>query len=114
MILKMFTIYDQKARAYLPLFFLPMAAQAQRTFADTVNSSDHQFGKHPEDYTLIEIGEFDDSSAAINPHPVPETIGTGIQFLQTRSGYEELKNDNSHALSNEPSIQSSSERGNST
>ncbi len=57
----MFSIFDEKALAYLPPFILPTVEMAVRTFGDCVNSDDHQFGAHPQDYTLFQIGSFDDS-----------------------------------------------------
>lgn len=78
--LKIFSVYDQKARAFLPPFFLPERAMAERVFTDCVNSDDHQFGRHPEDYTLIEIGTFDDKDGLLLPKDIPDTIGTGLQY----------------------------------
>ena len=76
-----FTVYDQKAKAHLTPFFLLQEQQAIRAFTDCVNSDDHPFGKHPEDYTLIQIGEFDDSDGKLFPFDIPATIGTGINYL---------------------------------
>lgn len=56
MMQKIFTIYDSKAHAYLPPFFLPEAGMAVRVFSDCVNDKSHQFSKHPGDYTLFQIG----------------------------------------------------------
>lgn len=56
---KIMAVYDEKAQAYLPPFFLPNVAMGERVFSDCVNSSDHQFSKHPYDYTLFSLGEFD-------------------------------------------------------
>lgn len=56
-------VYDEKAKAYLPPFFLPNAAMAVRVFSDCVFSDDHQFGKHPGDYTLFCLGTFDIETA---------------------------------------------------
>lgn len=81
MIHRMFTIHDQKAEAFLPPFILPQAGQAIRTFSDCVNSDDHQFSKHPGDYTLLEIGMFDDSTGGLDPYPVPKSLGTGVEFV---------------------------------
>lgn len=55
-----FSVYDNKAKAYLPPFIMHNDAMAVRVFGDCVNSEDHQFGKHPDDYTLFRIGVFDD------------------------------------------------------
>lgn len=79
---KIFAIYDQKAFAYLPPFTLPRVEMAMRTFGDCVNSPDHQFGQHPEDFTLMEIGTYDDSSAKIVPHELAISVGTGLEFVK--------------------------------
>ena len=86
MIQKIFAVHDQKAEAYLPIFQLPTTAMAQRTFADCVNSSDHQFGKNPEDYTLREIAELDTDSAEITPLEIAKTICNGIECVQSSDG----------------------------
>lgn len=90
---KVFTIYDQAAKAHLPPFFLPEKSMAERTFADCVNDKSHQFGKHPEDYTLLCIGQFDDVKGELIPDPVPEVIGTGVRYLNSREGYTEKQID---------------------
>ena len=79
---KIFSIYDQKADAYLPPFTLPQRAMAERTFFDCVTSKDHAFCAHPGDYTLCELGEFSDKTAKITPYEVPKTLGTGIEFVK--------------------------------
>ena len=80
MIQKIFTVYDEKAHAYLPPFFMARNEQALRVFGDCLNSADHQFAKHPADYTLFEIGNFDDNSAEIIPsRAIP--MGNGLEFL---------------------------------
>lgn len=75
-----FSVFDQKAKAFLPPFFMPTHGMATRVFSDCVNKDDHQFASHPEDYTLFEIGEFDDSNAKITPCS-PHNLGVGVQFV---------------------------------
>lgn len=78
---KIFTIYDEKAKAYLPPFFLPESAQAIRAFTNCINSSEHQFAKNPDDYTLFSLGTFDDSSAELVPG-IAKSLGNGLIFLK--------------------------------
>jgi len=78
--MKIFSVFDQKASAYLPPFFLPNRPIAVRTFADCVNTPDHPFNKHPADYLLVELGEWDETSAAIDLYPALVTIGTGFEY----------------------------------
>jgi len=78
---KIFSIFDGKALAYLPPFYLAETAMAVRVFGDCVNSNDHQFGKHPGDYTLFELGTFDDSVCVLSCTPSAVKIVNGLEIL---------------------------------
>lgn len=80
MIHKIFTIYDEKAKAYLPPFFLPQEGMAVRTFKDCINSDTHQFGANPHDYTLFTLGHWDDNTAEINILGRSQALGNGVEF----------------------------------
>ena len=114
MIHTVFSIYDTKAKAYLPPFILPRKEMAQRTFADCVNAPDHQFHLHPEDYTLFDLGSFDDETARYLPNGNgPQSLGNGVQYLRqddltATEGPANGKDESIPPLSNEPPIQSSS------
>jgi len=90
MIHNVFTVYDAKAEAYLPPFILPKISMAKRTFSDCVNSNDHQFGAHPEDYTLFTIGTFDDETAQYNLLLTPESLGLGIEYVVKEPDTEQV------------------------
>ncbi len=77
---KMFVIYDTKANAYMQPWFLTQEGMALRAFSDCVNDADHNFGRHPEDYTLFKIGEFDDANANVT-WTAPKSMGNGIEFV---------------------------------
>lgn len=66
--LKAFSVFDEKAQAYVAPFFMPEMAMAARVFGDAINNPEHDFGRHPEDYTLFLIGEFDVLTGTISPH----------------------------------------------
>ena len=77
-----FSVYDAKAEAYLPPFILPKTEMAQRVFSDCVNSEDHQFGRHPADYTLFHLGTFDDITGEFEPHRnVKQSLGSGVEYV---------------------------------
>lgn len=78
---KLFSIFDVKASAYLPPFSLPESAMAVRVFSDCVNSKDHQFGLHPGDYTLFELGTWDDSVGVLAPLPAAAKIVNGLEVV---------------------------------
>jgi len=103
---KIFSIYDQKAYAYLPPFTLPRTEMAERTFQDCVNSPDHAFGRNPADYTLMELGTYDDNKGLITPYELVRTIGTGIEYVKSRNlNPEENTDDDTNAISNVAPIQ---------
>lgn len=78
---EVFTVYDQKAEAYLPPFYFTTIGQALRAFADTVNDPTHAFFKHPEDYTLFHLGYYDDGNAKFDPLVTPSSMGTALEHL---------------------------------
>jgi hypothetical protein len=78
--LKMFTVRDSKAEAYLTPFFLPNRGMAARVFGDCVGDRNHQFARHPEDHSLFELGDFDDVTGAIVLHPEPVFLHKAIEF----------------------------------
>ncbi len=76
-----FSIYDEKAKAYLPPFFLPEKGMAIRTFSDCVNDADHAFGRHPHDYTLFYLGEWLDHDGVLDICQ-RVVVGNGVEFLE--------------------------------
>ena len=80
MILRMFSVHDQKAEVFLPPFFVPTKGIATRAFADCINSETHQFGKHPADYTLFYMGDFDDNTGQYD-QGVKQSIGNGVEYI---------------------------------
>lgn len=78
---QLFSIYDSKVEAYLQPFFMQNSAQAQRSFSDLVNDKTHAFGKHPEDYTLFEIGSWEDSNCKFNLFETPRSLVVGHELV---------------------------------
>lgn len=81
--LKIFAIYDSKAQAYIPPFFVPHTDVAKRTFGNAANDKGHAFGANPADYTLFELGEWDDNTTKFSMKATPRNLGVGIEFLRT-------------------------------
>ena len=65
-----YTIKDNKAGLFGPVFLLKNNFVALRTLADEMNKQDSVIGKHPEDYALYCVGEFDEDTGEINGKPV--------------------------------------------
>ena len=86
--LKCYTVYDGKVAAYLPPFYCRADGEAIRMFAESVMSEGHQFAKHPEDFTLFYIGEYDDETAKVECVITPVSLGTALEFLAGRAQVE--------------------------
>ena len=82
MLLKIFTVYDAKAEAYMQPFFMQSTGQALRSFEDTVNNPESIFNKHAEDFTIFEIGTFEDSNAFFQMHESKIPLGTAIEYVR--------------------------------
>lgn len=89
---RIFTVFDVKAQAYLPPFCMPETAMAVRVFTDCVNADDHQFAKHPGDYTLFELGSWDDSCATIAAVAGSKVVnGLEVIFVEAARDREEAR-----------------------
>ena len=118
-IYNVFTVYDEKAEAFLPPFILPKVAQAERVFRDCINSTDHQFGQNPADYTLFRLGNFDDENGQFLLERSKQSLGNGVEYLQLELADtdEDLRNGQDTSIQaqrNVASLQSDSTGENST
>lgn len=77
--LKAFSIFDSKAEAYIQPFFHRATGEAIRAFETACSKPDHAFHIHAADYTLFEIGTFDESNACLTKK-VPLNLGNALQF----------------------------------
>lgn len=82
MLFAMFTVYDSKAQAFLPPWIMTQTTMAQRAFSDCANSKDHQFGTHPEDYTLFQLGMWDDETGVLDQLPSPRSLGLALEYIK--------------------------------
>jgi len=83
----MFSVYDSKAGAYTQPFYAVNSRVAVRMFTELANDPKHTFGMHPEDFTLFELGSFDDQSGRIDQLDVKTSaIGKAIEYKQRDNG----------------------------
>lgn len=81
--LKVFCVHDVKAGAYLPPFVMPTTPMAVRWFSDLVREPKHAFAMNPEDYTLFEIGEYDDMTGVITMRKDAQPLGRALDFVRS-------------------------------
>jgi len=65
--LNAYCIYDRKTLAYFPPFYAPTHGGAVRSLTDLVADNNTTVGRHPNDYVLFCIGQFDDQNGALEP-----------------------------------------------
>lgn len=77
-------VFDVMAGAYVGTpQGCPTRGVGERAFADEVNRPDSQFGRHPDDYELHEVGSFNPMSGVLLPvQPRPIVYGRARQFLK--------------------------------
>lgn len=82
MILNVFAIHDRVAGFYGVPFFLTSLGEARRAFADLANDLNTNVGRHPGDFALYHLGQFNNESGAFDMI-IPEFItGAGALLVK--------------------------------
>jgi hypothetical protein len=81
--LKVFSVYDSKAGFYGNPIYLHTKGEALRTWEDAANDPQSQIGKYPADFTLFEIGEFDNVTGEVAMYESKTSLGTAIEFKKS-------------------------------
>lgn len=76
MMLQMVSVYDEKAKAYMPVMCFNQIGQARRAFYDAVEDPQTGLSKHPEDYKLYRLGVLDDNTGEITTIIPPEVLAS--------------------------------------
>lgn len=76
MIVKIVAVRDKKCDCFSRPFVAQTPAAAIRSFSDEVNRQDqnNEYYKHPEDYALYELGEYNDADGSIKPSDIPKLL----------------------------------------
>lgn len=83
--MKVFTVYDSKAEAFATPFFMQSTGQALRAWTDTCNDEQTQINRHPEDFTLFHLGDFDSFTGKFENLPTPQSLGIAVEFKTVRN-----------------------------
>lgn len=81
MILKMYSVYDMKVGTFSPPMFMHADGQAVRSLIDAAADPNSLIGRHPGDFQLYRLGEWEDSTARFMPHTAPEHICSAESVL---------------------------------
>ena len=94
--LKMYSIYDSIAQAFMKPMYFHNDGEALRIFEQAVNdeNKENMIYKHPEQFTLFSIGEWDDKVAMVEQKTQEhKPIGIGIEYKKEEktTDLEEIK-----------------------
>jgi hypothetical protein len=77
----LYTIYDIKAQVHNNPMVQNNNNEALRTFAQLANDTTTTVNKHPEDYQLCKVGEWDEYTGEIIGNKKLDMLGTALDFI---------------------------------
>lgn len=80
-----FAVYDVKAKYYKNPFVMKTKGEALRGWADISNDEKTEIGKHPSEFCLFLIGEFDIFNGKLKALDVPESLGLAQEFKDVKN-----------------------------
>ncbi|AXH74423.1 MAG: nonstructural protein [Microviridae sp.] len=88
MIRHMVSVFDSAAQIYGQPFFVTAIGAAIRSFTDEVNriADDNQLYHHTSDFTLYEIGTFDDVAGVLLVQDKPRLITRAVDVKNAPTG----------------------------
>lgn len=78
------SVFDSASMLYGNPLFVPSVGQAVRSFSDEVNrvADDNVLNKHPDDFMLWYIADFDDAKGMFDEPPGgPQIVARGVDVL---------------------------------
>lgn len=80
--MKIFTVHDSKAQAYLQPIYFRSTGEAIRAFETTCKDKNSQFAQYPSDFSLLHIGEWNQDTAAIVMLSKPVILTNASEYAQ--------------------------------
>ena len=85
MILRVYTIYDSLTKTYSNPFYSINDNVAKRSFCDLVQDVGSLVAKHPEDYRLCYLADYDDALGRFQPAEQPVPICDAMLFVTSQT-----------------------------
>ena len=79
--LQIFSIFDKAVGAYMRPFVAQSAGEALRAFEDDCMNAESPVAKHPEDYSLFMLGEFDNQDGSIEAKASPVCLANAHEVV---------------------------------
>lgn len=85
MLLRAYSIFDNKALVFHAPFFAINNAAASRSFGDLVADPQTNVGRHPGDFVLFCVGHYDDAKGTLMPvSPLEHVVDAAALVQLTR------------------------------
>lgn len=81
-LLRVYSIYDEKAEEFSPPFFQPNHRLAQRMVTETAKGNGNMLNAYPEDFKLYFLGTFDNSTGKIEREDMPVLVMAVKEMLK--------------------------------
>lgn len=82
--------YDSKIQNYAQPFFMRTKGEAIRAWTEVSNDTSTNIGKYPEDFSLMELGEYDEASGSFSNHQAPINLGLASQYKKQLNNLTQL------------------------
>lgn len=76
---KLFCVYDCKSEIFKPPFTALTTADALRSWAAICNDPQTQISMHPADFTLFELGTYDQTKGEFTLYAAKVSLGTALE-----------------------------------
>lgn len=87
--LQVMSVYDTKARAFLPPFFVPHVDVGLRAIASAANEPGHQLCRFAADFEIYHLGEWDDGTGVYEARPQPFAYGRVITLREVSTPFDD-------------------------
>lgn len=108
MMLKIFAVYDSQLGAFFTPFFMAHEALAKRAFRAIANDPASQICQHPQDFTLFELGEWNDATGEFGMYPKHVNHGLAGGYKVKGNGHG---SESSQPLGDEAHVQRGAQGG---
>lgn len=85
MLHKVYAIYDSGVSTWMKPIFAKNNGEILRSFMEACNDVNTQFSKYPSDYTLFELGTFDDDKCLFDLFVSPSRLAVAIEMVKPKA-----------------------------
>lgn len=76
----LYCVYDSKVGIFHAPMVMLNKGEALRSWEEVANDDTKAICRHPQDFTLFEVGTFEDTLPEINMYKAPESLGLASNF----------------------------------